>query len=121
MTKRDVLHVRAGDTSPLTITVSADGLDDLSAFQEGYLYAREAFEDENHVDGAAVGVLDSDARQISFDPVGAGPSGADAFDFGDEGNYDVYVRLIFNDGSESRFPGEEETLIVVVTRAFETL
>jgi hypothetical protein len=113
------LKIRAGDDEPLEITVSATELDDLSEFDEGAFYARKVGSDANHVDGAALSVADSAIRLVSFDPVGNGPAGADAFALGDEGDYDCYVRITWLSGKESRFPGEPEMLRLIVSNTFE--
>lgn len=112
-------EVRAGDTEPLVITVSAVGLTNLDNFTSGQLYARKVGEGANHVDGASIAVFNSALRQVEFDPVGNKAGGGDAFGLTDEGEYDVYVKITFSDADVSRFPGNKEMLRLIVTPTFE--
>lgn len=118
MARQRIAEIRAGDTEPLEITIDAVDLDDLAEFASGALYARKSGASTNHVDGAEVTVADSAAKTVRFDPVGAGPAGADAFGIGDEGSYDVYVQITWSDGDETRHPGGTP-LRLVVTESWE--
>lgn len=114
------IYVRAGDTEPLTITLSATGLADLTGISSATFYAREVGVTTNHVDGATLSIPDANELDVVFDPAGNGPSGADAFGEGDEGTYRCYVLLAHSDGDETRHPGRDsETLTLVVAENFE--
>lgn len=118
-----VTKVRAGDTEPLIIDLDPDddaGFDDLSELSSAVLYARLDGADANHVDGAACSVSDSANKLLSFDPVGNGPSGDDAFDTGDEGTYYCYVRVTWSDGDITRHPPSNDgTLRLDVVANYE--
>jgi hypothetical protein len=112
-------RVRAGDTDPLAITVGATGLTDLDDLSSAELYARLEGAEVNHVDGAACSVLVSADLTLTFDPVGNGPEGADAFSTGDEGTYFCYVKITWSDGDETRHPAAEEEMRLDVVENYE--
>lgn len=97
--------VKAGDTEPITFTVELTGVSDLDDLSTAELYAREISSSTNHVDGAPCTVHDSEEMELAFDPVDNGPGDANAFAIGDEGDYDVYVKLTWADGDTTRHPG----------------
>lgn len=101
------LTIKAGDTEPITFTIDVTGVDNLDDVTSAALYAREQAASSNHVDGATLTVSDSAEKEMSFDPVGNGPGGDNAFDTGDEGDYKVYVLVTWSDGDTTRHPGED--------------
>ena len=110
------ITIRAADTEPLTVTISADGLSDLTAASTATLYARRKGSTTAHVDGAACTIPDTNALDITFDPVGAAVGGGDAFDVA--GEYECYVKVTWSDGDITRHPGDTY-LGVTVTDTFE--
>lgn len=102
------LELIAGDTEPITWTLGVTGVSNLDDVSSAALYARKQGASTNHVDGATVTVSDSAAKEVSFDPVGNGPSGNNAFDTGDEGDYDVYTMVTWSDGDTTRHPNDDK-------------
>lgn len=111
------LMVKAGDTEPIDyqIGITSDSELDTSDINSASLYARKG--DTNHVDGASVSVDGVSSSQnsdgtwdmtfdLSFDPVGNGPNGNDAFATGDEGIYDVYTKVDWSDSDQTRHPND---------------
>ena len=117
------MKVRAGDTEPLIIDLDPDSdadFTDLDEVTTAVLYARKSGEIENHVTAGECTVSDSEAKLLSFDPVGQGPSDANAFDTGDEGTYDCYVLVTWSDGDTTRHPAKDDgTLRLDVEENFE--
>lgn len=122
-------HWTAGDTEPkeisLTLGAAAEvTTGDISSVE---LYARKSDADTNHVDGVALtGVAaswDSTAETVtitgSFDPVGNGPSGADAFATGDEGTYYCIAKVTYSDGDFTYHPGKQNEWRVTVAPNYE--
>ena len=118
------IHVVAGDTETLTITVGATGLSNLDDLTSAALYLAkrtvasnpDTVETTNHVDGATLTTLSSAAKTLTFDPVSAKNGGGNALDA--EGTYQGYVKLTWNDGDITRHPAEGR-LIVVVADSYE--
>lgn len=105
------ISVRAGDTEPVDVTISASGLSDLSDLDSAVLYARKAGSPTNHVAAGALTVADSSARKLTFDPAGKKVGGGDAFD--EVGIYRVYVLATWTDGDQSRHPADSEITVDV--------
>lgn len=105
------IQIRAGDTEPLEIVLAATGLANLNQLTTATLYARLKGESTNHVDGVACSVIDSPNLTIQFDPVGSKNGGGDAFDA--PGTYLVYVLAVWDDGDETRHPGDSDLLVRV--------
>jgi hypothetical protein len=118
MARNTMTYIRAGDTEPLEITVSATGVSSLDDADTVVLYAREASAETNHVDGAACTVSDSAAMEVTFDPVGAKSGGGNAFD--EPGTYLCYVKITWTDGDITRHPARDDgTLTITVTANLE--
>lgn len=97
---------KVGDTEPITYQVGLTGQDNLDNVSSAKLYARPRGGSTNHVDGATVTVSDSANKELSFDPVGNGPGGDDAWaDNDDAGFYEVYTLITWSDGDTTRHPG----------------
>lgn len=108
MTRQRKSYVRAGDTEPHIMTISAPDLADLDDVTEALLFCRLKGATENHVDGAECTVSDSENFELTFDPIDNGPEGADAFGTGDEGVYQCYIKITMTDGDTARFPTHED-------------
>lgn len=115
------ITVRAGDTEPLTLAISAANLTDLTDLDTAVLYARKRGAVTNHVDGGALTVPDENELELVFDPLNQKNGGGNAFD--EPGTYDCYVLATWDDGDETRHPpsdvDDDERLTVVVTESFE--
>lgn len=111
----------AGDTEPITYTVTITSASELSTsdVQSMVLYARERGGSTNHVDGASVTVDSVSTSQasdgtwtndfsVTFDPENNGPGGANAFDTGDEGIYLIYTLVTWTDSDTSRHPASDK-------------
>lgn len=105
--------IRAGDTEPLELTVNAAGLLNLDELDSAVLYMRAVGADTNHVDGAALSVVDSAAKTLRFDPVGAAADGGDAFD--EAGRYRGYLLLTWTDLDETRHPDNGDLTVTVLS------
>jgi hypothetical protein len=124
MARSTITYVRAGDTEPLEITVGAAGVTDLDGLTSAVLYGRIDGEATNQIDGAACTVADSATMLLSFDPAGAGPSAADAWDLapaeGEPIHIRCYVLLTWSDTQTTRHPAAEDgTLDIYVTASYE--
>jgi hypothetical protein len=107
----DTIYLRAGDTEPLTFTISATGLENLEGLDTATFYVRRLGQVANHVTAGALAVEDSDALSLTFDPVDAKVGGGDAFD--EPGTYDCYTLATWDDGDETRHPGKEDEFLRV--------
>lgn len=116
MAQQQHIVVKAGDTEPLKIVVGATGLVNLDDVQSAVLYLREVSVATNHVDGVALTVSDSAARELTFDPVGAKSGGGNALDA--PGTYLGYVLITWDDADKTRHPGNG-MLRVTVHRNYE--
>lgn len=105
------ITIRAGDTEPLPLTIDAVGLTNLDALDTAVLYARKVNAASNHVDGGALAVLVSADKSLTFNPVGQKSGGGNAFDA--PGVYRAYVLATWNDGDETRHPGDGSLTITV--------
>lgn len=119
MTGTDVLYVRAGDTEPLELTISADLIDgdpleDLDGLDVATLFVRKRGESTNEVDGASLSVVDSGTMRVRFDPVANGPDGENAFK--EPGSYNGYIVALWLTGRETRHPGRTDLNIIVRPR-----
>lgn len=118
MARTAITYVRAGDTEPLEITVSAVGVTDLTAATNAVLYARETSGSTNHVTAGACTIPDTAEMVVSFDPVDAKVGGGNAFDA--PGTYRCYVRITWSDGDTTRHPAKDDgTLDITVTESYE--
>ena len=106
------ITIRAGDTEPLTLTLSATGLANLTGASTVSLYARENSSLTNHVDGASCTIPDSTQLDVTFDPAGAKNGGGDAFDAA--GVYDVYLLVNWSDSDQTRHPGSSFITVTVL-------
>lgn len=97
------IAVRAGDTEPLDMDLSATGLTTLAASSSILAYFRKRGASLNHVDGVACAVVSG--LRIRFDPVGAKSGGGDAFD--SPGLYYGHVKVTWSDADITRHPGDE--------------
>lgn len=96
------LPVKAGSTEPMAFSVGAGNLTNLDNLSSAVLYARDVTSGVNHVDGAALSVLDSAEKTLTFDPVDAKNGGGNAFD--EPGTYKLYLRATWSDGDITRHP-----------------
>lgn len=129
MAEAQEIRIGPGDTELLTITISLSGVSTLDDLTTALLYMREVNDggppgdfvsgSSNEVDGVALSVLVSADMTLSFDPVGNGPSGADAFGEA-ENTYDGYVLITWSDADETRHPGAVGRFLrVVVGKSLE--
>lgn len=108
------IKIVAGDTEPLEVVISAQGLANLDDLSSGEAYFWLEDSNTNHIDGASVTVSSSSDRKVQLDPVGAKAGGGNAFDAA--GTYIGYIKITWADTDTSRHPGSEsEFLRVIVT------
>jgi len=110
----DTIYIRAGDTEPLILSLSATGLTDLTDLTTAVLYARKKGATTNHVDGGTL--AKTSGLSLSFDPVGQKSGGGNAFDAA--GQYECYILATWSDADTTRHPGDGE-ITVVVRHAYE--
>jgi hypothetical protein len=106
------MKVRAGDTDPLKLRISARGLSSLSGLDEARLYLRLDGSSTNHVDGVLLSVVDSNARLVQFDPVNAAVGGGNALIA--PGIYIGYVRCLWTNTRITRHPGDPQQDIRII-------
>lgn len=127
-TKR--IKVRAGDTEPLELQMTATAGEEIttSDISSAALYARKVGASSNHVDGVALSSVTASSTDNgdgtwavtingTFDPASNKNGGGDAFDAA--GSYDCYVLVTYTDSDETRHPGEENQLHIVVAPNYE--
>jgi hypothetical protein len=106
----DTIKIRAGDTEPLTFAISGrrtNGvLENLEGLDTATFYVRRLGQVANHVTGGELTVAVSADRTLTFDPVDAKVGDGNAFD--ERGLYDCYALALWDDGRETRHPGEDE-------------
>lgn len=107
----DKITLKAGDTDPLELTISATNLENLDDLNEATIYIRDVNASTNHVTGEALAVESSSTRTLSFDPTGAKVGGGDALDA--EGDYRAYILATWTDGTTTRHPGKGHRQIIV--------
>jgi len=112
----DSITIKAGDTEPLALTISATGVSTLDNLTAAVLYAQKLGASSAHVDGGTLTVSDSSTRTLAFDPVGQKSGGGDAFDA--PGVYRCYVRATWSDADITRHPGDG-WITVTVTPTYE--
>ena len=105
------INLRAGDTEPFDLTISASGLSSLDDLTSAVLYAKKAGAAANHVTAGALTVSDSATLTLTFDPAAQADDGGDAFD--EPGTYRCYVLATWSDGDTTRHPDDSDLEIVV--------
>lgn len=104
--------IRAGDTEPLEVCISATGLSNLDELVSAALYMRRLGDAANHLNGAALSVVDSSNMMLRLDPTGAAVGGGDAFT--EPGTYVGYILATWGDLDETRHPGDDDLVVRVI-------
>lgn len=111
------IEIRAGDTEPLSLELDAKGLVNLDELIAATFFARRVAAAANEVEARPMTVIDSPTKILSFDPVGNGPGGIDAFLT--PGIYDCYVKAVWTDNNITQHPSEDGGLLITVTKRYE--
>ena len=107
------ITVWAGDTEPLDFeNISVSNRDNLDEVTSAALYMWDA-DDAKYIDGGPV-TITATSNTGTFDPVGNGPTGGDAFEIGDHGTYRGFLRLTWSDGKTTRHPNDHQLTIQVL-------
>lgn len=104
------ITVRAGDTEPLDIVISATGLTDLQDLDTAVMFLRRDGESVNHVDGVELQIPDSAALVVRFQPIDAKTGGGNALDA--PGRYRGHVLATWSNGKETRHPDDSDLVVV---------